>query len=222
MLAKERLLLEAGPLEDGFFILSKIQLVIEGENVPRAGRCDNLSISAKSLSADTEYEKHSIRIGTTSDYSKYTIKPSDIKDFDYSFCYYPHFLFLYMDCTHSIGDDKFFFDLQKSTTPASMWGARSIYQLFKNMREWSFMAEEPFNLNHPMAEYSKIVFQSLEVPQSIIDEIDTMPEMHLAKFLKGQNDYRKIPDHPVISDTFKNWVWETANKYPYKQFEEQI
>lgn len=222
MLTKERLLKEAGALEDGFFVLAKIQLVIEGQNVPQVGRCDNLTISAKSLSADTPYEGHSIRIGKSSDYNDYIIYPSNIKEFDYSFCYYPHFLFLYMDCTRTIGEEKVFLDLQTTYTPSAMWSARSVYQLFKNMREWSFMLEDPFNSDHPMAEYSKIVFDSLQVPQEIIDEIDSMPDMHLAKFLKGQDDYKIIPPHPVISENFKNWVWETAQKYPYKQFEEQL
>lgn len=222
MLTKERLLSEAKALDFGFFVLSKIHLIIEGENVPRVGRCDNLTIGSKPIALGTPYEKQSLTLGQYSDYSEYTVMPSDVKDFDYCFCYYPDFLFLYIDCTHSIGENKFFFDLQKATTPSTTWMARSIYQLFKNMREWSFMLDEPFNSDHPMAEYSKIVFDSLEVPKEIVEEIDSMPDMHLAKFLKGRADYKLIPDHPAISDVFKNWIWETANKYPYKPFDQQL
>jgi hypothetical protein len=71
-----------------------------------------------------------------------------------------------------------------------MWLGRSIYQLFKNIREWSFMVDEPFNSDHPMATYSKLVIDSLNPPQEILDEIDAMPDMHLAKFLKGEANYK--------------------------------
>jgi hypothetical protein len=128
----------------------------------------------------------------------------------------------YLNATRTFKGQHVFFDIQDSSTPASMWIARSIYQLFKNMREWSFMLEEPFNSDHPMAEYSKIVFDSLEIPENILEEIDSMPDMHLAKFLKGEENYKIIPDHPAISQDFKDWVWEMVNKYPYKSFEEQI
>jgi hypothetical protein len=103
-----------------------------------------------------------------------------------------------------------------------MWFGRSIFQLFKTMREWSFMTEEPFSSDHPMAIYSKIVIETLEIPQNILDEIDTMPDMHLAKFLKGQTDYKLIPAHPVISQVFKQWVVDMTEKYPTLTFEQKL
>jgi len=222
VLTKERFLLEASSNEDGFFYLSKIHLLIEGENFPKVGRCDNLSITSKSLAADTAYEGQSVVLGKSSDYSEYSVQISDVKEFYNIMAYYPHFMITYLNATRTFKGQHVFFDIQDSSTPASMWIARSIYQLFKNMREWSFMLEEPFNSDHPMAEYSKIVFDSLEIPENILEEIDSMPDMHLAKFLKGEENYKIIPDHPAISQDFKDWVWEMVNKYPYKSFEEQI
>jgi hypothetical protein len=99
---------------------------------------------------------------------------------------------------------------------------RSIFQLFKTMREWSFMIEEPFNSDHPFAIYSKMAIDMLEIPQDILDEIDTMPDMHLAKFLKGQTDYKLIPAHPAMSQAFKQWIVDTTEKYPTLTFEQKL
>ena len=49
-----------------------------------------------------------------------------------------------------------------------------------------------------------------------------MPDMHLAKFLKGQQDYKAIPPHPVISQEFKQWIISMSEKYPTLTFEEQL
>jgi hypothetical protein len=104
-----------------------------------------------------------------------------------------------------------------------MWSARSIFQLFKNLREWSFLVEEPFNSDHPMATYSKLVFDTLNPPQEILDEIDALPDMHLAKFLKGEPDYKLIPHpYPEVSDEFKAWVLQLSVDYAEKSFEEML
>ena len=62
----------------------------------------------------------------------------------------------------------------------------------------------------------------LDELQAVLDEIDGMPDMHLAKFLKGQDDYKLIPIHPKMSDTFKNWIIEITEQYPYPDFQNQI
>jgi hypothetical protein len=84
------------------------------------------------------------------------------------------------------------------------------------------MVDAPFNSDHPMATYSKLVLDSLNVPQEILNEIDSMPDMHLAKFLKGQSNYKQIPEHINISQSFKDWILQICEQYPHKQFEEQI
>jgi hypothetical protein len=72
---------------------------------------------------------------------------------------------------------------------------------------------EPFNSDHPMAEYSKKFFDHTQPPQNILDEIDSYPDMQLAKFLKVQDDYRKIPEFPDMSEDMKQWVLEIAEMY---------
>lgn len=115
------------------------------------------------------------------------------------------------------------FNSEADPTPSTMWAAKSIFQLFKTLREWSFLAEEPFNSDHPMATYSKLVFDVLNPPQTILDEIDSLPDMHLAKFLKGEPDYKLIPHpYPAVSDEFKAWVLQLSIDYPEKSFEEML
>lgn len=223
MLASDRLLAESNALDSGFFTLAKVSLVIPGKNVPRTDRRDNFQVTGLIVTQNTEYENQASIIGKSSLYSDSVLLPKHITKIEYPIYYSPSWLISYIE----VLDDKTvvpmtFIDPQTDPTPSTMWLARSIYQLFKNIREWSFMVDEPFNSNHPMATYSKLVIGSLNPPQEILDEIDAMPDMHLAKFLKGQPDYKQIPPHVSISQLFKDWVLEISQKYPYKRFEDQL
>lgn len=223
MISTERLLEETDALAPGFFILAKMALVRPGVNVPRSDRCDVLQVLGVSVSQETEYQGQAYIIGRSSDYSDTMLEPKHIIKAEYPICYTPLFLISYIEVDHLAKDIQYgVVDLQADPTPSTMWAARSIYQLFKNIREWSFMADDPFNSDHPMATYSKLVIDSLNPPQEILDEIDAMPDMHLAKFLKGQSDYKQIPPHVAISQLFKDWILEISQQYPYKPFEEQI
>jgi hypothetical protein len=219
----ERLLEETEALSPGFFILAKVNLVIPGVNVPRVDRCDVLQVTGVSVSQGTEYEGHAYLVGKSSDYSNTVLHPKHIVKFEYPIYFPPKFLISYIEANHNALDIPLGVkDLQSDLTPSTMWAARSIYQLFKNIREWSFMIQEPFNSDHPMAIYSKMVIDSLNPSQEILNEIDAMPDMHLAKFLKGQADYKQIPDHVAISQPFKDWILQISEQYPYKRFEEQL
>jgi hypothetical protein len=104
-----------------------------------------------------------------------------------------------------------------------MWYGRTIFSLFKNMREWSLLTEEPFNSDHPMALYSKKAFEVLNPSQSIVDEIDAMPDMHLAKFLKGNENYRDIPmPYPDASQELKDWVVQMSINFADTPLEEHL
>jgi hypothetical protein len=84
--------------------------------------------------------------------------------------------------------------------------ARTIQEFFKNMREWSFMVDEPFSSTEPIAVYSKMFLDTISPPNSILDEIDSWPDMHLEKFLKGDTNARaRNVDFPDISAEFRTW-----------------
>jgi hypothetical protein len=216
----DRLLLEAGPLEPGRFMLTKCTFIEEGKNLNEGGRCYNLSYGSISPVMGTPYEKEAWEIGHKSGFDNYDLQVPSIAKWGNIISVVPHFFIDYVERKRAANDVSP--ASETSLTPMSMWMGRSIFQLFKTMREWSFMIEEPFNSDHPFAIYSKMAIDMLEIPQDILDEIDTMPDMHLAKFLKGQTDYKLIPAHPAMSQAFKQWIVDTTEKYPTLTFEQKL
>jgi len=220
---QERLLLEAGPYEPGAFFPQKCIFIVEGENANAGGRCENLTYGGIGVAVGTPYEKDSWETGIKSEYEDFQVTTTTIQKWGHIISVVPHFFIDYLEMKQFGKDGSPGApDLQKSSTPMSMWLGRSIYQCFKIMREWSFMVEEPFNSDHPMAIYSKMVYDMLEPPQLIINEIDAMPDMQLAKFLKGNPDYKLIPAHPQMSEEFKSWILQLVEEYKEPSFEERI
>lgn len=222
-LEKERLLLEAGPLEPGAFYIQKCIFLDEGKNINRGGHCENLSYGGIGVAVNTPYENETWELGYVSDFDEFALKVAAIEKWCHIISAVPNFFIDYIQVkgadSHGNSGPP---DLQKNPTPFAMWLGRSIFQLFKTLREWSFMVDEPFSSNHPMAIYSKMAIDLLEIPETIMDEIDAMPDMHLAKFLKGQEDYKIIPVHPPISQEFKQWIVDMTEKYPTLTFEEKL
>lgn len=220
----ERMILEAGPLEPGAFFIQKCIFIEEGKNINDGERCENLSYGGVGVVLGTPYEGETWELRVKAHNSDYELTISELEKWGHVISVVPHFFIDFIQIKQigvnggTLGPP----DLQLDPTPMTMWFARSIYQLFKTMREWSFMLEEPFNSDHPMAIYSKMAYDMLQVPQVILDEIDAMPDMHLAKFLKGRDDYKLIPDHPTISQEFKQWILDTYEKYPELTFEQKI
>ena len=196
----ERMILEAGPLEPGAFFIQKCIFIEEGKNINDGERCENLSYGGVGVVLGTPYEGETWELRVKAHNSDYELTISELEKWGHVISVVPHFFIDFIQIKQ-IG---------------------VIYQLFKTMREWSFMLEEPFNSDHPMAIYSKMAYDMLQVPQVILDEIDAMPDMHLAKFLKGRDDYKLIPDHPTISQEFKQWILDTYEKYPELTFEQKI
>lgn len=218
MLDTETLLRQSDPKLKGVFILLKSVVLQEGVDTgqEQINRCDNLSYTGILVSEGTEYANHAHSWYDKTIVSDVKLEINKIQRFAFPMVFHPTFLIGYLEMSqwHCSETDP---------TPSTMWGAKSIFQLFKNMREWSFMVQEPFNSDHPMAVYSDIAMNILNPPQSILDEIDSLPDMHLAKFLKGQDDYKLIPHpYPEVSDEFKNWVLQMSIDHPEKTFEEMI
>lgn len=213
------LLRTPNPLEIGVFVLMRSVFVVEGKNVPIAGRCDNLTYSGEILATGTPYADEAITTGRNSPYSDYTLPPSGIRRYEHVIDCSPHFIITYLETMMTSPDGTVgVIDIQRDPTPMFMWVGRSMFWLLKNMREWSFMVDAPFNSDHPMATHSKAFFDVLQPSQELIDEIDSWPDMHLAKFLKGQDDYRVIPyPYPEPSQAMKDWLVSLAETYPHKK-----
>jgi hypothetical protein len=74
-----------------------------------------------------------------------------------------------------------------------------------------------------MAIYSNIAINKLNPPENIMSEIDGWPDMQLAKFFKGREDYKLIPeDFPEPSEEMKNWVQGLTQTYSEKTFSELL
>jgi hypothetical protein len=218
MFDPERLLKNSGPRDLGVFMLEKCIFVVEGDTVGvgQSERCDNISFTGVFPTNDTPYESHSQSLYVPTIVSDAIIDVTQVVKFEHPIAVVPHFYIRYLELNN-------LFDIESDPTPSTMWVAKSIFQLFKNIREWSFLVEEPFNSDHPMATYSKLVFDILNPPQEIIDEIDALPDMHLAMFLKGNPNYKKIPyPYPEVSEAFKAWVLQLSVDYPEKSFEDTL
>lgn len=222
MLEQEILLRDVKLQDRGSFLLMKTKFIAEGKNYARVGRCDNGDYGAVQVVLDTPYEwqAHTLAPKTNIDENILTIRK--VRRYEKVIAVVPHFYIAYIDVNTIInGDEVRSINVKYDKAASSMWYGRNIFSLFKNMREWSFMTEEPFNSEHPMALYSKMAMEFLDPPQEILDEIDAMPDMHLAKFLKGRDDYRDIPlPFPTASQAFKDWVVMLTEKYEDKPFEE--
>jgi hypothetical protein len=218
MFDSEILLRNSDPKITGLFFIEKCVFLVEGETTGTAEltRCDNISFSSVIPTEGTPYASHAHSLYAPSMVSNATVEIQKIVNFQHPIAVIPHFYVRYLEMS-------VWFDIEADPTPSTMWAAKSMFQLFKNLREWSFLVDEPFNSDHPMATYAKLVFDVLSPPQNIIDEIDSLPDMHLAKFLKGEPDYKKIPHpYPEVSEEFKAWVLQLSIDYPEKSFEEML
>jgi hypothetical protein len=114
--------------------------------------------------------------------------------------------------------------LERGPWSRSLETPHSFGELLKTMREWSFMLEAPFNLaNHPMAIWSRMFFDELNPPKEILNEIDSYPDMHLARFLKGDINHREInADFPEMSVFMKEWVVKIVKENPKRDSIELI
>jgi hypothetical protein len=218
MLEPEILLRNSDPKQMGLFALEKCVFLVEGETTGVASlqRCDNISFNGVVPTDGTPYEMHAHSVYQKTAVSNAVLSIPQVARFEHPIAVVPHFYIRYLEMNT-------WFDVEADPTPSTMWAAKSMFQLFKNLREWSFLSEEPFNSDHPMATYSKLVFDILTPPQEILDEIDSLPDMHLAKFLKGDADYKAIPHpYPEVSDEFKAWVLQLSIDYAEKTFEQML
>jgi len=211
-------------LNQGRFFLHKSVFIIDGYNVPRSGRCDNFTYSAASPVSGTEYQDESIDVGVYSPYTGVTLSTHHVTTHEVVLNVSPLFFFHFIKLgTPALDNQRIHSPELESEGPGGLWTGKSLAELFKNIREWSFMVEDPFNLNHPMAIYSKMVIDTLLPPQEVIDEIDAMPDMHLARFLKGDENHRDDVDgFPQMSDNMIEWFKTKLEQFPNKTTSEYL
>lgn len=213
---------------NGYFILHKSMFIVDGFNVPFSGRCDNLSYSVELPTWGTPYEDEGIYLGATSPYTGHLFTTEDVIDFSTFLHAHPDFCFTAIIYGNNTFDANYqdVEAIENGVYPAKLWWGKSLGELLKNIREWSFMVDEPFNIDHPMATLSKTVIEKLEFPDWVLEEIDSYPDMHLAKFLKNDENHRETDDNfPTMSEEIKTWFLEKVNQFSPKttaQYLEEI
>lgn len=209
----------------GKFFLMKSMFIIDGHNVPRSGRCDNLTYSVELPTFGTKYEDEGFYAGIHSPYLNMTLSTRHVARHDIFLDTSPLFCFLFIRWSTPGNDGRHYHapEIQEGEYPGALWGALSMAEFFKNIREWSFMVEEPFNSDHPMAIYSKMVIDTLDIPKYVLDEIDSMPDMHLARFLKGDENHRDYVDgFPQMSEEMISWFKTKLEEFPRKSTAEYL
>jgi len=206
-----------GANSPGYFALMKGIFVIDGVTIPYSDRCDNLTYNATFVTNGTKYHADSMYAGENIPVSNWGYW-NRIIDATPDFC----ILFMSAKEIHLSGS-SFPADYYYEGYPSTLWFAKSVIELFKNIREWSFMVEEPFNMDHPMATYSKLALETLDPSQSILDEIDSLPDMHLARYLKGDPNHRDLVEgFPQMSDNFKMWFEEKLEQFKPKTTNQRL
>jgi hypothetical protein len=138
---------------------------------------------------------------------------SHLQTYEIVLDYSPHFYIIYIEVpeiksvssatTFTFSDSKY----ETTRDKARLWCARTMQELLKNMIEWSSVYEEPFNNKEIMAEYSKYSLELIDIPESIVNEIKQLPDMHLYRYLKGDVFAQERPsDVPDMSEQFISWL----------------
>jgi len=202
----------------GYFALMKSIFVVDGVYPSvYTGRCDNLTYNSTFVSYQTPYHAESMYAGEGIPLSNWV---SWLRILDAI----PNFNIMYMSCKefHLTGSN-YPADYLFQGYPSTLWFGKTLVELLKNIREWSFMVDAPFNSDHPMAMYSKMALETLDPPQSVLDEIDGLPDMHLARYLKGDPNHRDLVEgFPQMSDDMKLWFTQKLEEFAPKTTNQRL
>jgi len=214
------------PGYSGVFQLMKSFFVVEGLNVPRTGRCENLCYSSDSPVVGTKYESEVNLLGKKSPFSETSLKTENLKTVRWVMDVKGLLSIVYLEYTENpvgYGESRDSFYLEQDDSPSAMWVGRTLPELFKNMREWSMLLDSPFNSDHPVAEISKAAFDYMGTPEWVYAEIDNMPDMHLSRFFKGDEDYRELVwGFPQFSNEMIDWLDGHFKANKFKSLEQML
>jgi hypothetical protein len=208
------LLLRAPSLENsGFFCLMKSSLIVEGVNRPESGRCDNLSYGLTGWTSEQENKGNGLSFGEKIPYTDEVFGPQHLKR-----------VLTFSEVPSVFGFAFFEFknpELERGPWRATLTQGRTMGELLRIMYEWSLLAEEPFNSEHVYAVSCKKVLALLNPPENIINEIKSYPDMHLVRFLRGEESHRElVEDFPEMSIAMKEWVVSVVEDNPKLPFDE--
>jgi hypothetical protein len=206
----------------GVFILHKAKFLSAKVGEDQYDLCNNLTYTGVQVTEGTDYQNEEVFVNRKPDNSDEVFEVRSIVRYQKVIDASPDFIIVYIEF-HSASPNKAMKDIQQETTPSLMWYGRSFFHLLKNMREWQYVYVNNIEPSHPMGIYSNIAIDKMNPSQELLEEIDGWPDMHLAKFFKGNEDYKLIPnDFPEPSEEMKQWVLSLASIYQEKTFSEFI
>ncbi len=95
--------------------------------------------------------------------------------------------------------------------------ARTLQELFKLMFEWDWVYENIDNTDVCAVLCHEMLIE-LQMPENIKQWVlDNVPDMHVARFFRGEIDARSRPDVttiPNMSEEFERWCWYNVVKGP--------
>lgn len=217
MLEMDTLLRQPSLDNCGFFSIQKSQLLVAGVNAPDVARCDNLSYAPIWPTVNTEYEHEASMLNKKSPYSQYEFTFANVKRFVNIIDMSPDLFITYVELQEMTPQGPVpARHMEDDGACSAIWHGHSMPELLKNLREWQAVAAEPFNSTHPMSIISSKFFELLNPAQEILEEIDAMPDMHLARFLRGDENHRQhIVNFPHMSQAMMDWIVEVTEQYPY-------
>lgn len=128
----------------------------------------------------------------------------------------PEFFVTYMEITSPLGLEESL-KLETFSPPIDQqtWWSKSLAEFLRNAYEWSRVVDDPWNNTERIAYCSRRMFEILQFPDDLIQEIDSYPDMHVFKYLKGDTNARLRPtSFPDVSDEMKEFFWAKVQQYP--------
>jgi hypothetical protein len=213
----------------GIFSLLKSELVVSGVTVSEGtGRCDVLSYGPINIYNNSpELQGNSLAFAKKIPYSDdefFTVM--NLKRLAIFLEVPGKFCLTYMELQQPDQEGNMVASpyLERGPWSRSLELGASFGELLKIMREWSLMLSPPFDLSeHPMAIFSKMFFDELNPPEEILAEIDSYPDMHLSRYLMGDENHRELNSgFPEMSDAMKDWVVLIVQNNPRQDSIEMI
>lgn len=212
---KDILLRAPSDTNEGFFHLLKSVLIVEGVNVVKTGRCDNLTYGLKSWREFGDTESSGLMFGNNIPYTDEVFGINHVKHI-HTFSEVPG---IFGFCFTVLNNAE----LEKGSWSGTLLQGRTMGELLKIMYEWSLLVDEPFNLTHPFSVLCKNALDALKPTKTIMDEIKSYPDMHLVRFLQGDESHRDLVEYfPEMSTEMKNWVVSVVENNPKMPFYEVL
>ena len=204
----------------GLFALARAVFVDESKFAAQAGRCDNLNYAPVGFAWNPETKTH---FGATWFALPNVGNNKELIDAA------PDFFVMYFELYKedgvfgNLGTPAPEMETHNPPMETQTWLAKSLGEWLRLTYEWSKVTEEPWNNTQAIATHSKRFFEVMEMPSELYQEIENMPDMHVFRYLKGDQNARTRPtEFPNISNAMKEWFSAKMDQYPLKKLEERF